>query len=55
MKVLGQPENKEKKGCVITLLGIMFPDYQTIITNNSIILTRAENTALIDEKNFEEF
>ena len=55
MKVLGQPENKEKKGSVITLLGIMFPDYQTIITNNSIILTRAENTALIDEKNFEEF
>ena len=55
MKVLGQPENKERKGYVITLLKIMFPYYQVAITGNSIILTRPENITLIDEKNFEEF
>ena len=55
MKVLGQPENKERKGYVITLLKIMFPYYQVAITRNSIILTRPENITLIDEKNFEEF
>lgn len=52
VKVLEQPEVKDKKKDVLTLLTLMFPSYQPIITGNSIILNAEEDNILIDDSNF---
>lgn len=55
MKVLEQSEDKEKKTAVIMLLKLLFPDYQPMITKNSIILAKIgvnEDPILIDTNNF---
>lgn len=58
MKVLEQSEDgKEKKSAIITLFKLLFPDYITMITKNSIILNNPDTkqTVLIDNNNFEQF
>lgn len=56
MKVLEQSQDKTKRTAIITLLKLLFPDYQAIITMNSIILNKPESDpVLIDDTNFEVF
>ena len=55
MKVIEQQPTSEKKIALITLLSLLFPDYQAMITPNSIIFRNAESgeTKLIDKDNFQ--
>ncbi len=58
MKVLGQTQDKEKKIAISTLLTILFPGYNNIITPRSIVLSAADGsqrTTMIDDDNFELF
>lgn len=56
IEILGQNQNKEKKVMIITLLKLLFPDFSSVITRNSIIISGGENnTILIDEENFGTF
>ncbi len=58
MKVLGQTQDKEKKTMISTLLTILFPGYNSIITPRSIVLNATDNsghTVMIDDNNFEMF
>lgn len=57
MKVLEQSQDKSKKSAVITLLKLLFPDYQAMLTKQSIILRpeREGQIALIDTDNFAQF
>lgn len=55
MKVIEQSESKEKKTAIITMLSILFPQYNPMITPRSIILRHRDtgDTTLIDSDNFE--
>lgn len=55
MKVIEQQPTSERKIALITLLSLLFPDYQAMITPNSIVLRDAESGAmkLIDKDNFQ--
>lgn len=57
MKVLEQSKDKEKKTAITTLLQLLFPNYTSIFTKNSIILRQVDgdNTVLIDTENFDSF
>lgn len=56
MKVLEQSQDKDKKGAIIMLLKILFPEYIAMITKNSIILTIVgKEPILIDDNNFDTF
>lgn len=56
MRVLSQSQDKEKKQAISTLLTIMFPEYNNVITPRSIVLTAREDKThiiMIDDNNFE--
>lgn len=55
MKVIEQQPTSEKKIALITLLSLLFPDYQAVITPNSIILrnTETKDNKMIDKDNFQ--
>ena len=55
MKVIEQQSTSERKIALITLLSLLFPDYQVMITPNSIMLRNRESgeTKLIDKDNFQ--
>lgn len=55
MKVIEQQQTSEKKIALITLLSLLFPDYQAVFTPNSILLRNAETkeTKMIDKDNFQ--
>lgn len=57
MKVLDQSEDKNKKTMIVTLLKLLFPDYNaTFIKDRSIVLTTdGGNPILIDDSNFDFF
>lgn len=58
MKVLEQSQDKEKKSAIIMLLKILFPDYSSTITKNSILLLpmqQERDTVVIDDSNFNSF
>lgn len=57
MKILDQSEDKNKKAMIVTLLKLLFPDYNaTIIKDRSIILTtEGKDPILIDDSNFDFF
>lgn len=55
MKVLEQSEDKNKKKAVTTLLMLLFPTYSIVMMPRSIILTKDEQTVMIDENNFDLF
>lgn len=53
MKIL--QEVKSKKEEVILLLSFTIPDYKIMFTPNSILLTKEENTIIVDKNNFDTF
>lgn len=55
MKVIEQQQTSEKKIALITLLSLLFPNYQAVFTPNSILLRNAETkeTKMIDKDNFQ--
>lgn len=57
MKVINQPESKDKKQMMITLLALLFPQYKATVTPNSILLfsTEAKITIALDDSNFNYF
>lgn len=56
MKILMQPEFKDKKQIILTALQLLFPDRKTLVTPNSIILINKEKeSSIIDESNFPVF
>ena len=55
LKVLEQPDNKKKKGTIVTLLNLLFPTYTTVFMPRSIVISKDEQTVLIDENNFDDF
>ena len=55
MKVLEQSEDENKKRAVTTLLMLLFPTYSVVMMPRSIILTKDEQTVMVDENNFDLF
>ncbi len=57
MEVIWQQKTSEKKTALITLLSLMFPSYQPMITPKSILLRSMEtqDVKMIDTNNFEIF
>lgn len=53
MSVLNQSEDKTKKTSVRLLLQFLFPQYQVLLTPNSIILNKEDDSILIDDSNFD--
>lgn len=54
MKVIEQSQTSEKKIALISLLSLLFPNYQVMMTPNSIIFRNAEtgDTKMVDKDNF---
>lgn len=55
MKVLEQPSGRENKDVIKTLLTLLFPKEQVLITPRSINIVSENNVIMIDENNFDEF
>jgi hypothetical protein len=57
MKVLEQSESKDKKKSIMSLLALIFPNHNPVITPNGINLINLDTkqTSVIDNNNFEIF
>lgn len=55
VKVLEQPESKDKKQAVHTLLSLLFPDSQVIMMPKSFNIITNEQVVMIDDSNFDIF
>lgn len=55
MTIMQEKQTLDKKECVISVLMLLFPQYQPIFTPRSLMLNSKEGTVLIDETNFENF
>ncbi|MDY5667952.1 MAG: hypothetical protein SPK43_01670 [Candidatus Onthovivens sp.] len=55
MEVLKDPKIKEIKQNILLLFKILFQDYKTIMTPNSIIFTSSQGNVMIDNENFDIF
>lgn len=55
MKVLEQSSAREKKYAVQTLLMLLFPKDQVLLTPRSINIVNEDNIIMIDNNNFDEF
>lgn len=53
MTIMNEQETRDKKEAVLSLLQIIFPSYQTIMTPRAILLKGNETQSLIDDNNFE--
>lgn len=53
MTIMNEQETRDKKEAVLSLLQIVFPSYQTIMTPRAILLKGNEMQSLIDDNNFE--
>lgn len=53
MTIMNEQETRDKKEAVLSLLQIVFPLYQTIMTPRAILLKGNEVQSLIDDNNFE--
>ena len=53
MTIMSERETADKKHAVQQVLMLMFPEYKTIITPRSLLLSKQGNTVQIDETNFE--
>ena len=53
MTVLEEDKKHDAKNCVQLLLDLIFPDYQVMMTPQSIILKQGENIVILDNNNFE--
>ena len=55
MKVLEQPSARDKKDAIQTLLMLLFPKEQVLLTPRSINIVSKDNIIMIDNDNFDEF
>lgn len=55
MAIMQEKETQDKKENVKTLFQLIFPNFQTMITPQSILLSNGDITNVIDENNFEIF
>lgn len=53
MTIMREQETKDKKDAVISFFQLVFPEYQTIVTPQSILLNKDGSSIFIDENNFE--
>ena len=53
MMMMQEKEAQDKKEAVQQFFPLIFPYYKIMITPRSIILTKDEETIMIDENNFE--
>lgn len=53
MTIMNEQETRDKKEAVLSLLQIVFPLHQTIMTPRAILLKGSETQSLIDDGNFE--
>lgn len=52
MTVMNEKETFEKKQNVLSVLTLLFPDYNVIFTPRSLMMRKGEESILIDETNF---
>ena len=55
MMIMSEKEAKDKKEAVKQVLTLLLPDYQILITPNSLVFKKDEIIITIDENNFEVF
>lgn len=53
MMVMSEKETADKKHCTMQLLSILFPGYQALLTPQSLLLTKDNESVVIDENNFD--
>jgi hypothetical protein len=53
MMVMQEKTTADKKASVISVLSVLFPDYNVVFTPRSLVFTKGEITAMVDETNFE--
>lgn len=53
MMVMSEKETADKKHCTMQLLSILFPGYQALLTPQSLLLTKDNESVIIDENNFD--
>lgn len=53
MMVMSEKETADKKYCTMQLLSILFPGYQALLTPQSLLLTKDNESVIIDENNFD--
>lgn len=55
MMIMSEKEAKDKKEDVKQVIKLILPDYQFLITPNSLVFKKDDITTLVDESNFEDF
>ena len=53
MTIMKEQETRDKKQAVMTFLQLIFPGYQVIMTPQSILLRKDENSSFVDESTFD--
>lgn len=53
MTIMLEPQNADKKQCVLEVLNLLFPNFNPIFTPRGFILKKSEESVIIDESNFE--
>lgn len=53
MTIMQEQETRDKKDAVLQFFQLIFPQYNTMITPNSILLNKEDQTIIIDDTNFE--
>lgn len=53
MMVMSEKETADKKHCTMQLLSIIFPGYKPMLTPQSLLLNKGDETVIIDENNFD--
>lgn len=55
MMIMSEKEAKDKKDAVKQVLTLLLPDWQVMITPNSLVFKKDDVTTLVDEENFDDF
>ena len=55
MMIMNSPETKDKKQCILDLLKILLKGQQVIFTPQTFLIKSADQTIIIDDKNFNYF
>lgn len=53
MTIMKEQETRDKKQIVMTFLQLIFPEHQVIMTPQSILLRKNENSSFVDESTFD--
>jgi hypothetical protein len=54
MTIIGEKTEVDKKASAIQLLALLFPEYKSLFTPRSLMLTKGDEIITIDENNFED-